>query len=124
MEVEGQLTDFTSEMEDTEHDSSSDMEGGREDLDHKSAAYPGDNNNVTVYCEDPDSQREEVSSQASTIETEKEDFTDTMMEKMAQFMHKKGLIFVPTPAASVTKERVPGDVKQKNSRWQHHQLPM
>ena len=35
MEVEGQLTDFTSEMEDTEHDSSSDMKEGRPESDQE-----------------------------------------------------------------------------------------
>ena len=69
---------------------------------------PGVNNNVTIYCEDTDSQREEDSSQALTIEAEKEDFSDTMMEKMAQFMHKKGLIFAPVPVVSIMKEQVPG----------------
>ena len=40
MEVEGQLTDFTSEMEDTEHDSSSDMEEGRPESDQEASASP------------------------------------------------------------------------------------
>ena len=113
MEVEGQLTDVTSEMEDTEHDSSSDMEEGRPESDQEASASPGVNNNATIYCEDTDSQREEDSSQELTIEAEKEDFSDTMMEKMARFMHKKGLIFAPVPVVSVMKEQVPGRCQTK-----------
>ena len=51
-----------------------------------------------------------------TIEAEKEDFSDTMMEKMARFMHKKGLIFAPVQVVSVMKEQVPGRRQTKEQQ--------
>ena len=111
MEVEGQLTDFASEIEGAEGESSSEEELQDESVEFASQSS-GRNNNAMMYEEDSsqeDTQMETASDgqTAGQKTNQQAELSDQMMEKMAEFMHKRGLIFAPAQSASEVQEGQP-----------------
>ena len=116
VEVEGQETEYASEMDEGESGESVEEseEDSQDDRDSQDYQYEdSQNNNATVVSHQP--RHGKTSHRSGEISGSVEDpdeslpLEDDMMERMAKFMHSKGLVFAP-------KEELAGQKGELGSR--------
>ena len=115
VEVEGQETEYASEMDEGESGESAEEseEDSQDDGDSQDYQYEDSQNNATVASHQP--RHGKTSRRSGEISGSVEDpdeslpLEDDMMERMAKFMHSKGLVFA-------SKEELAGQKGELGSR--------